>query len=257
MNYIVRKTTFLSIVLLSLVGSVGIFAQDSQEYLAEIGIQGGGNIYTGDVNSIGTKGLFSDNLSNLKSDFGAFFRYKLNKRIAFRLGYDRTGVKGDYHYYINDIKNTATLNNSGIGLVDLWGEYNFFDLENNKFRRYSKTYSPYIFAGIGYASMPNSNTQSTSAITLPFGFGVKFLLAPRWNLNLQWTNHLLFKDNLEGLSEFDNPNPSTRQNLMNNDLLSGLTIGLSFNFWEKSCDCNNGGRKKSASKKVGKPLNNR
>lgn len=173
------------------------------------------------------------------------------------MGYDFTSVKGDY-VYANTSTDTynVTLNNNKIGIVDFWGEYNFFDYENNKYKRYSKTYSPYIFAGIGYMMMPESKTETTKAVTLPFGFGVKVKLATRWNLNLQWTNHLLFSDNLEGLPEYDNPNPQTKANLLNNDLLSGLNIGLSFDFLEKPCDCKNGGYKASKAPKTRKPINN-
>ncbi|MGC3978896.1 MAG: DUF6089 family protein [Paludibacteraceae bacterium] len=232
-------------------------AQDAKEYKAEIGIQAGGDIYAGDVNTVARKSHFSSNMSNIQPDFGAFFRYKFNSRVALRLGFDATSVQGNY-LYSNAETDTynVTLNNNSIKMVDLWGEYNFFDYENNKYKRYSKTYSPYIFVGLGYIMMPASKAEKTSALALPFGFGLKVKLATRWNLNLQWSNRLLFADNLEGLPEYDNPMPKTVNNMLNYDLLSGVTVGLSFDFWERECDCISGSKKASKAYKAKRPLNN-
>lgn len=254
MNFFIRKTTFLSIYFLMTV--FNIVAQDIQEYRAEIGVQAGINLYAGDANTVSRKGIFLKSINNSQTDLGIFFRYKFNNRIALRLGYDHTGVVGDYQY-----ANTPhgvysiTLNNSSIGAFDLWGEFNFFDYEKNKYNRYSKTYSPYLFAGIGYLNMPQATTESTSSLTIPFGLGIKVILAPRWNLNLQWTNRLLFSDNLEGTPTYDNPLPHTNGNFMNHDLLTGLTIGVSFDFWAKECDCVNV-RGATKYRSTQKPLNN-
>lgn len=255
MEYLVKKTTFWSIILLSLLCISEVSAQDKNDYFAEIGIQGGGSLYAGEVNSIGTKFLFLENAKTVQPSVGAFLRYKFNHRFALRLGYDNTSVKGNFAYVDNSTKKYIDLNNTGIGLIDLWGEYNFFDLQNNEYKRYSKKYSPYIFCGAGYAFMPSSNAQSKSAVTMPFGLGVKFILNPRWNLNFQWTNHLLLSDNLEGLSQFDDPFPHTKLNPLNNDLLWGLSFGISFNFWEKGCDCYNNSRAVKTTNTIKKPLN--
>lgn len=256
MKYVIKKSTFLILILLSAFFSHNVLAQENQEYRAEIGIQAGGNIYTGEVNSIGNKSLFLKNFKNTQPHFGALLRYKFNSRTALRLGYDYVGVKGNYVYAINTSAQNITLNNTGISQVDLWGEYNFFEYESNQFKRYSKTYTPYIFAGIGYMSMPNSQTERKSAVTIPFGLGLKVKMGKRWNLNVQWANHLLLSDNLEGLQDFDNQAPTTQSNLLNNDLFTGLTLGLSFDFWEKDCDCLGTKNVSSRKNRNAKPLNN-
>ena len=61
-------------------------------------------------------------------------------------------------------------------------------------------------------------------------------------------------DFLEGKPEFDNPIPKTTSNPMNNDRLSGISIGFSYDFWTRDCDCPGGtldkGRKASPQKIV-------
>ena len=240
MNLFVRKCVFLILNFIVLC-SFPVLSQD--EYKAEIGIQAGANAYTGDVNTIARKKQFLTGLTIIQPDFGAFLRYRFNTRTALRLGYDKSSVNGVYEYMDGVSTQSISLNNP-LRMIDLTGEYNFFDLENNPFKRFSKKYSPYIYAGLGYMNMPNSET-GTSSMTIPFGFGLKVKLAKRWNFNAQWSNHLLLGDNLEGKIEFDNPNPKTGFNPMNNDLLSGITLGISYDFWKRACNCNENTGKKS------------
>lgn len=225
-------------------------SKSQDEYRAEIGLQGGANIYTGDVNTVAKPDYFLQNMKNIQPDFGLFFRYRFNPRTALRLGYDYSTVNGSYIYNVN----TSQQLNQTLHIVDMTGEYNFFDLENDPYKRYSKKYSPYIFAGLGVILLPDVENllQKKYAPTIPFGFGLKWKMAQRWNVNVQWSNHFLLEDNLEGILKFDygeqlriigntprwNPAWSKRINPMNNDLLSGLMIGISFDFWKKGCDCN-------------------
>lgn len=222
--------------------TIAIFTAVGQNnpYRAEIGIQVGGNVYSGDVNTVASPDLYIRNLKNIKPDVGVVFRYRFNKRLALRLGYDFTKVKGNYLFRDTLQTHAAYLNNP-LHLIDLTGEFNFVDLENNPYKRTSKKVSPYIFAGIGWVMMPKYNNNTTGvnqAMTLPFGVGIKTKLGNRWNFNIQWTNRLLLKDNLEGVSLYDNPTPMTIHNPLNHDFLSGIAIGLTYDFWANDCDCN-------------------
>ena len=79
-------------------------------------------------------------------------------------------------------------------------------------------------------------------------------MAEKLNFNIQYTHRLMLGDHLEGKLEFDNPIPKTTANLLNNDKLSGLSIGISYDFWVRSCDCPGGtfdnSRKPAAQKTV-------
>ncbi len=207
-------------------------------YRAEVGFQVGSNIYHGNVNTIADLEHIAKNLGNQTLDIGTTFRYRVNKRIALRAGYDYSKVKGSYRYKDSEDIYSAQLNNP-IHMMDIWGEFNFFDLENNPYRPFSKKYSPYIFAGIGGMILPKYELQQGGNFTssIPFGIGFKLKFAERLNLNLRLTNRLMLADGMEGLKEFDNPPPITQSNFMNNDLLSGITFGITYDFWVNDCGC--------------------
>lgn len=239
------RRIFLSCLIL-LVQSLTLFSQNDP-YRAEIGVQTGINIYEGDVNSITNLGKFNSNLKNLQPDVGIMIRYRFNQRLALRLGYDYSSVKGNYAYAVGNETFTAKLNNS-VHAFDLWGEFNFFDLENNPYKRFSKMQSPYIFAGIGNLVMPGYQDEKGRkyTLTIPFGIGYKVKFGQRWNFNVQITHRLLLGDDLEGKRAFDNPIPKTDFNPMNQDIFSGLTIGFSYDIWEKNCNCNENSFKKGS-----------
>ncbi len=232
----VRKLAFLCFMLI--LNHLPVFSQNDP-YRAEIGLQAGLNIYSGDINSIANKDLIISNLQNMKSGIGGTFRYRFNQRLAMRLGYDFTSVKGNYTF--RDASGTySTKPDNQLHMMELRGEFNFFDLENNPYKRFSKTYSPFIFAGFGAVIMPGyKHPESRNyAYTLPFGAGLKVKFSQRWNFNMLLTNTLLMGDQLEGMAQYDNPLPKTEFNPMNHDMLSGISIGFSYDFWTRDCDCN-------------------
>jgi hypothetical protein len=211
------KLKVIRLVILSVIcfASVNLSAQD--EFKAEIGVNGGGSYYLGEANNQ----LFK----NMQVAYGGFFRYCFDPRLAAKIELMNTSVSGI------GFKNAVLT-------TDITGEFNFFDLEKNENKQFSKIFSPYIFAGIGMMdySFIGSNTLNPS---FPFGIGMKVKLGNRWNLNAQWTTRILFADNLEGISELNNPGGLNGSNPFNKDFLSSLTIGISYDIWKKHCDCKN------------------
>ena len=216
---------FLSVFcLLSIhVSSQGI---ELDEYRAEIGITGGGAYYLGDANSA----LFN----STQLSYGAFFRYRLNPRIAFKADFGSTKINGAF----TDLNSQSVSFTNPVKTLDLTAEFNFFDLEKNENKRYSKIFSPYIFAGVGMMNYSYSDTLKYTP-SIPFGIGIKVKLGKRWNLNAQWTTRLLLADNLENVPELNNTNKLNGSNPFNNDFLSTFTVGISFDIWKKHCDCLN------------------
>ncbi len=238
------KIVFLSILSLH---SLFLFSQDDI-YRAEIGVESGGGWYLGDVNSVARFDLLLKNTKNIQPNFGVGLRYKINSRIAFWLGYNYIGIKGKYKYAYGKQIAVEEINNS-IYSFDLWGEYNFYNLNGNKYKHFSKRISPFIFLGLGNVFMPNGIKEGLNPqFIVPFGVGVKFKLKERWNFNIKWVNRLLLADDLEGIKKWDNPLPKTVSNRMNNDMHTALSISFTYDFWEKSCNCNNQKRKKKRKK---------
>jgi hypothetical protein len=194
------------------------------EFRAEVGITGGGNYYLGETNNQ----LFS----NMRVSYSGFFRYRFNPRLAVKAELSNVTVAG------------LGINNNPVFIGDLCGEFNFFDLEQNPYKRYSKIFSPYISAGVSVLTDVYIG-QTMPEFGLPFGIGMKVKLNKRWNLNVQWTNRLLFNDNLEGgsapdvNSKYNNPNGLNGSNIFNNDIISTFTVGVSYDIWKKQCDCRN------------------
>jgi hypothetical protein len=199
------------------------------EYQAEIGITGGGNYYIGETNNIP--------FNNIRVAYSGFFRYRFNPRLAVKAELSGATVAG------------SGINDNPVFIGDVCGEFNFFDLEQNPYKRNSKTFSPYIFVGISMLTDVYPS-QILPELGLPFGVGMKVKLDKRWNLNVQWTNRLLFADNLEGdtppniIGKYNNPSGLNGSNIFNNDLLSTFTVGISFDIWKKQCDCRNVNTKK-------------
>jgi hypothetical protein len=200
------------------------FAQE-REYRAEIGVLGGAAYYIGDANHT----LFR----NATPAYGGLFRYRFDTRFAARAEFLRTSVRGGMDGFNFDNR---------VHTLNFAGEFNFFDLEKNPNRRFSRIFSPYIFVGVGamhYFYAEECATQACPQVNLsiPFGVGVKVKLGNRWNLNAQFSNRLLLADNLEGIPVFNDPHGLNGSNFLNNDVLSTLTIGITFDIWRRKCDC--------------------
>jgi len=194
------------------------------EYRAEIGLNAGGSYYLGEDNGQ----LFNHTSPCLST----FVRYRFNTRLALKAELLATNVVGN------------KVNNRLIYFGDLCGEFNFFDLEQNPYKRFSKPFSPYIFLGAGLVTDIFTG-QKIPEFSIPFGIGMKVKLATRLNLNIQWCNRLILADNLEGdtspqiSTKYNNPNNLNGTNILNNDVSSTFTIGISYDFWKKECSCLN------------------
>jgi len=199
-------------------------AQD--EYKAEIGFNIGGSYYLGDANNV----LFK----NTQPAISGFFRYCYNPRLAAKIEFTSTTITGEGF-------------SNGVIVSDLTGEFNFFDLEKNPYKQFSKTFSPYIFVGVGLMNYTFGDSTRLRP-SIPFGLGMKVKLGKRWNMNVQWTTRLLLSDNLEGTALLNNPKQLNGSNPFNNDILSTLTVGLSFDIWKRNCDCLNSTVKKDSHK---------
>ena len=221
------KLIRLLILIISSLNSVLLFSQvnneiknDAGNYRAEIGISGGGSYYLGDASSK------KFNPANIQPAYGGFFRYLLDNRVAIKAEITGTEAAGE----------GFTANNVISG--DLALEYNFFELEQNPYKRMSKIYSPYLLMGGSFLIYSYDKSGYISP-GLTFGLGMKLKLGNRWNLNLQWSNRLLLADNIENVSILNNTSNLNGTNVFNNDLLSTLTIGISFDVWKKECNCMN------------------
>lgn len=221
MNFKLIRYCFVS--LLTVI-STQLIAQNN--YRGEIGINVGSSFYIGDAN----KTIFK----NQELTYGLIYRHKFNARLAASADWNYTKLSGSSIVFDNT---TVTFNNP-VNTLDVVAEFNFFDLEDKSYKPFSRKYSTYIFAGLGsmFYAYESKNEQ---AFSYPFGVGMKFMLNKKLNLNIKWSNRLMLSDQLEGISTLNNVNMLNGSNLFNNDLLSTLSIGLTFNVFKDRCNCNN------------------
>lgn len=197
----------------------GLVNAQEDTYFAEIGVHGGSSYYLGDANNV----LFK----NAQLSYGLIYRQKFNPRLAAHLSWNSTAVAGK-----GRVDNVNVPFNNRVNAFDLAGEFNFFSYERKEYLPFSKTFTPFIFAGVGGAL-----GNSVATMSLPFGVGFKMMLGDRLNLNIMWSNRLMFNDNLEGEADFNDHAELNGTNIFNNDMLSTLSVGITLNIWKKKCDC--------------------
>lgn len=208
----------------------GLMNAQEDTYFAEIGVHGGSSYYLGDANNV----LFK----NAQLSYGLIYRQKFHPRLAAHLSWNSTAVAGK-----GIVDNVNIPFNNRVNAFDLAGEFNFFSYERKEYLPFSKTFTPFVFAGVGTVIGDSIETRLSEKITLPFGvsipFGVgfKMMVGDRMNLNVIWSNRLMFNDNLEGEADFNDHAKLNGTNIFNKDMLSTLSVGITLNIWKKKCDC--------------------
>lgn len=179
-------------------------------YRCEFGVFGGLSYYVGDANA--------HVFQHVSAAYGAQFRYKFTPRWSLKAKAQYTHVGYQWE---------ETLHRAQLAQIDAVAEYNFFRLSLNGIERAARSYSPYVFVGVGAALHGDLKHFGPY---LPFGFGLKWQMSSRWSMNIEWQHELFFCDNVEGLEVLDNTMGLNGSNFLKNDLVSTLTVGIGFHF---------------------------
>lgn len=205
-------------------------AQTEPEYRMEIGAGLALANYLGD---------FNGNLLRQPQPMASIVaRYKLNPRMAwdFNLGYTR--LKGD-----SDNADTwqPELPEGGLKfsskLIDaqVRYEYNFWPFGTGKEYHGAQPLTPFIALGLGIASASGDGTGT--GLQMPIGAGVKYKLADRWNLTLDWIMHFTTLDKIDAAKDPEGIKSSGM--FKNTDCYSTLQLSLTYDFWERCRVCHN------------------
>jgi hypothetical protein len=206
-NYMKRTLLFL----LTLSAFSTIEAQRS-----EAGLFLGYSYYMGDINP-------TTPFAMAKPAAGLIYRYNINPRWAFKLnGFYGTIQSDDAVIKHNEVRNLSF--RSPVTDISAQLELNFFPYVTGKG---SKMYfSPYMFAGLsvfhfnpqayyngvlydlqplgtegqGTSFMPERNKYSLTAISIPFGLGVKYSIGNSWCIGGEWSMRKTFTDYLDDVS---------------------------------------------------------
>ena len=171
----------------------------------------------------------------------AVARFPLNPRMAVKAQFSYSQIKGA----TDGIKNFYPIDPSqpgsdrlhyevSDGIYDLSALYELHFLPYGYVRDY-KGYSrivPYLQMGFGLTYGPAGKAFSAN---IPLGFGVKYKVAPRLNLGLDWLMHFSLSDKLDGL---DAPLGIKSSGFRNKDHYSTLTLTLTYDLNPRCPTCN-------------------
>lgn len=230
-HYIVRYP----LILLFLCASLGLFAQEDDDtwYRLELGAAVGMGYALNDGNS----SLFG----NGKMAAGVIARFPLSPRMAIKTNLNYVKVGGD----VSGVKNfypavSGTAGTDRLTYAYDGALYDFSVLYELHFLPYGylPTYMgyhqlvPYLQIGLGAAY---GDIDKSVGFTVPIGVGLKYKVARRWNLGLDWRMNFTTNDGFDGLEA---PMGITSSGFKNKDHHSTLLFSVTYDLSPKCPTCN-------------------
>lgn len=203
-------------------------AQDDPEYRMEVGAGAGLVAYTGDFNGNLLKGM---------QPWGTLIaKYHLNPRMALAMNVGTGKIKGstDDAETWYPIEERYAFDNQLVE-ADFRYEYNFWAYGTGREYRGARPLVPFITIGLGMTYHSGENSGVTA--NLPIGAGIKWKMAERLNLTVEWVMRFTPNDNLDGRADVYGIKSSGL--FKNTDCYSVLQVGFTYDLWAKCKTCNN------------------
>jgi hypothetical protein len=220
---------------IALWGFATISRADDLEYRMEVGGMLGVTNYYGDANY---SGMFKN--MNIMGGFAG--RYNINPRLAVKGSLAVGKISGNTADGENRFPKGETEFSRSIYNLSVQFECNFFAYGNGASYKGTRRFTPYISGGLGATFAP-APLESVFAVELPLGLGVKYKLAPRWNVGCELSYHFTFSDNLDVVSEqapvLSDPYGIKSSGLKNKDSFSYFSIFVTYDISPKYRRCNN------------------
>ena len=179
----------------------------------ELGAKAGTAFYMGDGNSTIFNGI--------DPVYGGLVRINANCRWATKVEF-ATGI----------IKTDIAINQSYVDF-SIQEEFNFFEYGLLNSDKWTRFFSPYVFAGLGLGSYSKGDYVVFSP-NIPFGIGVKYKVLSKVNIGLEWSMNKLFTDEFDNTS---NPYYNDESPWSNKDWLSMAVFFISFDFSNRNSFC--------------------
>jgi len=163
----------------------------SQSYRYEAGGMFGASFYSGEAN----RSMYH----HVKGTVGGVFRYNHNFRYAAKVNLAMAGISGNTRDYPNVFPDGQHVEFSR-NLFDLGAqiEFNFFNYSDVFKYLETKTWTPYISAGLGVTfSLSPGKGAPLVAPSIPFGVGVKYKIMHRWNVGCEFSFRKTLSDRLD------------------------------------------------------------
>ncbi len=175
---------------------------------------------------------------------GILYRYNLNLRHSFRFTGIYTILKGNDSDFEDAFQQWRD-HSFRTSIIDLGisTEFNFRDYQTTRLRK--DRYSPYVSAGIGFASVfashiearsstLASNARAESAAFITFGGGFKYNISRRVSIGGEWTFRKTLSDLLDGR---ENIGSEEGVFFHNNDWYSIIGFFLTYKIFNWREDC--------------------
>ena len=221
----------LLVLMLFAVAPAAMRAQGDVEYRMEIGGGLGLVAYQGDFNTSLTKGM--------QPMASVVLRKIINPYQGFKVNLSYGKLKGssanDESYYPERHEPPYEFSNNMADLCVTY-EYNFWPYGTGRDYRGARRLTPFVFGGLG-ATYVKTDEENVVTANVPLGFGVKYKLADRLNLGVEWAMHLSLSDKLDGA-----PDPYKIKSsglFKNTDCYSALMVTLTYSFMAKCRTCHN------------------
>lgn len=206
----------------------------AQEYRYELGGMAGTSLYLGDANETAY-------FKGMNPAGGVVFRNNLNFRWATQTHLLAGKISGD----TKNGKNVFP-NNSQIAFdrtfFELGGqmEFNFLPYSDKFAYLNTSKISPYLLAGLGLTLATGKN-QTFFGINFPLGVGVKYKLANKLNIGVEYAVHRLINDGLDAPDSrgwnLNNPYGVSQGLLKNKDWYNTLLFSITWEFGLRDGRC--------------------
>lgn len=171
----------------------------------------------------------------------ALLRFVISPRMAVKttLGYNAIGgntdrVKDFYPVQPKHVSSDRLKYSMSGGIIDLNAMYELHFLPYGWWRNYleHKRITPYVQLGLG---LLYSTAGKAFTLGVPVGLGLKYKIAPRLNLGLDWAMHFCLSDKLDGLS---GPAGIESSGFHGKDFYSRTMLTLTYDIAPKCPTCN-------------------
>ncbi len=216
---------------LMVAGGGRALAQTDPEYRAEVGAGVGLIAYQGDFNGSLTR--------QMQPMWAITGKYRFNPRTALSLNICSGTLKGsseNVETWYPETNTTPVSFSTPVVDAGVRFEYNFWPYGTGREYRGAKRLTPYVMAGLG-GTFAKPESGSLFAMNLPIGIGVKYKVATRLNLSIEWAMHFTGSDKLDGVAD---PYGIKSSGLFKNtDCYSTLQVSLTYDIMAKCRTCHN------------------
>jgi len=228
-----NRLTIVSLVFVLMIGcSIGRLC--AQAYSMELGIAPGGSFYMGDANQTA---LFKDT----RPSMNLFYRYNLNGRFSLKGLVGMSGIAGSTRGQEFNFPSGVELSfDRKVFDASVQMEWSFYEYGMPAYIIGTSSFTPYVCAGIGLLGMETSTVKSS--LFIPFGLGLKFKVADRYNVGCEWTFRKTYTDQLDYVNnsagfQLSDPWLVESSRNKNKDWYSVVTVNLSVDLAGTGSNC--------------------